>query len=65
MFDFYSLHFEEDLEIEPDRWFSPGSAYITVDAFSIELREISSEASTPTLSSLKPSSELNDMRSVG
>ena len=63
MFDLNLLQFE-DLEIEPDRWFSPGSAYITMDAFSIKLREIPSEASIPTLSSLKLSSEPDDMRSV-
>lgn len=64
VFDLHLLQFEEDLEIEPDRQFSPGSAYITVDTFSIKLREIPSEASTPTLSSLKLSSEPDDMRSV-
>ena len=64
VFDLHSLQFEEDLEIEPDRWFSPGSAYITADTFSIKLGEIPLEASTPTLSSLKLSSELDDMRSV-
>ena len=64
MFDLHLLQFEEDLEIEPDRQFSSGSAYITVDTFSIKLREIPSEASTPTLSSLKLSSEPDNMRSV-
>ena len=64
VFDLHSLQFEEDLEIEPDRWFSPGSAYITADTFSIKLGEIPLEASTPTLSSLKLSSEPDDMRSV-
>ena len=46
------------------RRFSPESAYITADTFSVELGDIPSEASTPTLSSLKLGSEPDDMRSV-